>query len=158
MNYLCPPEVPKDPARFFHNFGSEFVQCTTIFTLPEFFSVRPGLTIWGAFNRLFKLQPEVCHGSSFRVWYGEVPGLMLESEISEQLPGTFPELWQVAALIERQPYGKEGILRTDVANVIPLKDFGCSVAWSAPYNTWFAGCWPAKPFSWLKGVRAFSVE
>lgn len=135
------------------------------FDPDEFFKTRKGLWVSEAFiDRILSVAEKVMEGkwSELKSW--DLRKRATDTEVRAELPENhLVELWQIAKLIEGQPYGEKGPLLTNgYANLFYVKGKGGQVfvvfvLWDADYGWWRVHAWRLGGRGWWHaGYRVFS--
>lgn len=143
-------------------------KAVSITTLPEFepkkyFQNREGLYVWSDFNDRIVAKTQSVEGQKD---YALTSFTLKKAATDEEIEGASPSdhLFSetdvcsvIAALIDKQPKGKEGtLLNNGYANLFYTPEFVVGVIWDAGDGGWRVFTWRRRGDGWAGGLRVFS--
>ena len=128
-----------------------------------YYKIRNGLYVWSDFRtRIVAKATPVEAGTTVEVGYADLGKNATDAEIEAALPTRHlfdePAVCAiVAALIARQPEGKEGVLMNNgYANLFYISSCVVRVRWLAVNRGWDVRTWLRDDYGWGAGGRVFS--
>ncbi len=124
-----------------------------------FYKTRKGLYVWDSFReRILPGEKPIGTAEETKLAGFDLARNAYDREIKAELSASHEvELWQIAALIEKQKNGEDGpLLNNGYANLFYARGFVVSVHWDGDDRKWNVNDWKPDDDGWGRGSRVFS--